>query len=136
MDAGVPTGFFQDHAQVTIIRKVANVVTHPAQLERLPLHALAHHMLDLGENAPGEGGPKLVQILHQGVDGEHIHAIAHVDRDGQSIFAGQGWAAAPIERAILDIIVDQEGVVEQFDRDSGGQDTAHAAAKCQASGDT
>jgi hypothetical protein len=62
-------------------------------------------MLDLAQNTPGELGAENHEVFHERLDAEHIHRIADVYCDGETVLRGEGRRASAVLTLILDIIV-------------------------------
>ena len=55
-------------------------------------------------------------VAHKRTDRKHVHCIADVNSNRHAMFSVDRWQAAAKLAAVLDVVVDQKGIVKQLDR--------------------
>src|SRR5262249_35795156 len=127
-DHRVPARFLVRHANVVAIAEVEAAVGDPPELDRLALDGLAGHPLDLAEDLQRLTDADDLRVLEQDLHGQHVGSIADVHRDGHPVRLEQRHLAPAELGAVLDVVVDEEGVVEQLESSGGEQRLLGAAA--------
>jgi hypothetical protein len=92
-------------------------------------------VLRLVEHPVRQIGAQDGDVLDQRADRQDVHRIADVDGDGQALLHVHRRLVAPVEAAVLDVVMDEEGVVQQLDRHRGRQRLLDRAAEGTAGGD-
>jgi hypothetical protein len=137
-DHGVPAGLLVGHADVVAIAEVESPLGDPPELDRLPFHRLARHALDLAEDQQRLAHADRSRVAEQQVEREDVRGVADVDRHRHAMGLEQRHLAAPELRAVLDVIVHEEGVVEELERGRRQQRLlrapAHRATRREAGG--
>src|ERR1700737_1555588 len=73
-------------------------------------------------------------VLHEPLHREQVRRVAHVHRDADAVLAMNRRALATALAAVLEIVMDQESVVKELDRDGRRECLALAPAERTASG--
>src|SRR5205823_3557093 len=122
-DGRVPARLLEDHLEVVRLGELGRVVPPPAELDRLALDRLARHALGLLEDAHGEPGAEPQAVVQEGAEPEKRERVADVHRERDAMERVERRPTAPLVALVLDVVVDEEGVVEELERDR----RAHAA---------
>ena len=80
-------------------------------------------------------GPQDAHIFHERPNAQDIHGIAHVHGDGNAVLDVQGGLSPAVFAAVLHVIVDEKGVVKDFDGHGGIEGEFGLSAKGPAGGD-
>ena len=118
--SGIPPRLAHDHCVVLLAgRKV--VLRDPTDIERLPLEGARHHGGEVSMHSQGEFWSKGFVIIKQGHVDEAVHRVPRVERKRNSVDAVQCGLPPSSVRAVLDVIVDERELVEQFQRNRRSQ---------------
>src|SRR5436189_3632177 len=120
-DGRVPARLLEDHLEVVRLGELGRVVPPPAELDRLALDRLARHALGLLEDAHGEPGAEPQAVVHEGAEPEERERVADVHGERDAMERVQRRATAPLVALVLDVVMDEEGVVEELERDRRAQ---------------
>ena len=107
----------------------------PLQLERLAIHRLPGHVCDGPQDAQGRPEPDALDVVEQWLQRHRQHGITHVDGDGDAVVDVQRRLATTPPRLVLDVVMDEKGVVIQLQRRGGRQHRLKVAAEPQAGRD-
>jgi hypothetical protein len=112
----VPAGLLHDQVEVVVRRQVGAAIPLPSQLARLAVDCLAGHEVELRPDPCGEPPPEQALVVSEGTEREHGEPVARVDREGPAVPAVQRGLPPPQVTVVLDVVMDEEGGVEQLDR--------------------
>src|SRR5579872_3751321 len=139
-DDGVPARLLIRHAHVVTVGEIERFVRDPRQLDGLPFGRFTRHALHFAEDEERFPNADSLRVSKQRLDCEHVGRVAHVDRNRDALLAGHRHSAATELRGIFDVVVDEEGVVEELQgrrREQGlFRATARRAARGEADGRT
>ena len=111
------------------------LLTDPLELERLALDRPPGHMGDGPQDAQGRPETDALDVVEKRLQREREHRVADVDRDRDAMVDVQrGLATAP-PGFVLDVVVDEEGVVVELQRRRRRQDRLEVAAEPEAGRD-
>ena len=135
-DERVPAGLLVDHRRGSRRRRAARRWTgsSPSSM-RLALDRLPGHPGDRPQDAQRRPEADQLDVVEQRLQRERQHRVADVDRDRNAVVDVQRGPAAAHHRLVLDVVVDEEGVVVELQRGRGRQDGLDAAAEPPACGD-
>ena len=134
-DERVPAGLQLHHGEVVGVVELPGVGPDPVQLDGLALDGSAGHPGDRLQDAQSRPKAHPLHVVQERLQRQRQHRVAHVDRDRNAVVHVQGGPAAAQQRLVLDIVVDEEGVVVELQRGRGRQDRLDPAAQTQAGGD-
>src|SRR5689334_9634155 len=116
----VPARLLSDELEIVAGLEVHDVVRPPAEFGGLALDRAGEHVNELVGHSLGQPGTER-SAVPQRFHGEHGQGVPHVDGDRRAVRAMQRRLPAPLQAAVLDVIVDEERVVGQLDGDRGTQ---------------
>ena len=122
-------------SRIVVLGQLKDVVARPTELERLALDRLQDKVLRLVEDPVCELSTQDPNVLGQRADADGIHRVADVDGDRDALLDIQRRAVAAVQAPVLDVVVDEEGVVQQLDRHGRRQCLLDRATKGTAGGD-
>jgi hypothetical protein len=131
-DERVPAGLQLDHLEVVGVPELPGVGPDPLQLDGLALDGQAGHAGDGPKNAQRGTESDALDVVQEGLQRQRQHGVAHVDGDRDAVVDVEGRPAAAQDRLVLDVVVDQEGVVVQLQRRRGREDGFEPPAQAQA----
>ena len=86
-------------------------------------------MRDGPQDAQRRSEPDALDVVEQRLQRKREHGVADVDGDRDAVIDVQRGLAAAHPRFILDVVVDEEGVVVELERRRGRQDRLEVAAE-------
>src|SRR5262249_17872164 len=114
---------------------VDRVVAPPAELDRLALDRLARSALRLLHEADGETRAEPAAVVEERAERGQRETIAHVHRDRGAVRGVERRVAASRLALVLDVVVDEEGVVQQLERGGGPERILGRGAEDAGGGD-
>ncbi len=117
----VPARLLDDHVEVVVGRQVGAALPLPAQLPRLPVDRLPGHEVELRPDLGGQPVPQPVLVVPQRAQREDGEPVAGVHRECPTVPAVERRPTSPQLTVVLDVVVDEEGGVEELDRRGGRQ---------------
>ena len=66
-------------------------------------------------------GPSAMAVVEQRAQRENVERVADVDGDRCAVQDVERRASATLEALVLDVVVHEEGVVEELERDGGAE---------------
>src|ERR1700756_5292371 len=95
---------------------------------------MSHHLLGFLEHPPAQLWTEDATVLHKALQRHKVGRIAYVDRDGDTVLSVKSWSATAVFAVILDVAMDEKGVVEQLDRHCGFECLTRTTSERSASG--
>ena len=121
--------------EVVGVVELPGVGPDPVEFDGLTVDGLPGHVGDGPQDAQGRSEPDAFDIVEQWLQRERQHGVTDVDGDRDAVIDVQrGFAATP-PGFVLDVVVDEEGVVVQLERRRGRQDRLEVAAEPEADRD-
>ena len=130
----VPARLVHDQVEVVLGLQRGHAVVAPAELGGLALERAQGHRVELRQHPVAEVLAEPPGMAAQHAVGQHGQSVARVQRQPQSVLGDQRRAPAAALGAVDDVVVDEEGVVQQLDRHGDGQRVAVVAAEGAARG--
>src|SRR5208337_855841 len=129
MDEAVPAGLLQGHPQIVGRTDREYVVTDPAKLHRLAFKRLGDQMIELVQHAPGAFRAESRKVAPEQAKHVRHHRVAYVDREGGAQLGMKARNTPPAFALVLDVVVDEKGVMQQLERGGGRQRVFQSAAE-------
>ena len=101
-----------DQVEVVIGGQVADAVAAPAELARLPLDRSPRHQLELVCHPGREPAAEEPAVVAQRGPRQDDERVAGIDRERDAVLEVEGRVSPAQQARILDVVVDEEGVVE------------------------
>src|SRR6185437_14347593 len=97
--------------------EIDGVVAAPAELDGLALDGFARHALSLLQHPERPPRPQLLEVADEGTNTQHGERVAHVDGDGDAVELVERRLATSDLALVLDLVVNEERVVQDLERD-------------------
>src|SRR6478735_12707348 len=123
-----------NESKILLIRERPGPVPDHLELQRLPFGRLPRHASDALQDAEGLTERQDASVLEQRLEGEGQHRVADVHRNWHAMEAMQRRTRAASLGSVLHVVMDQEGVVIEFQDGSRRQHGAKVGAKRPAYG--
>ena len=135
-DERVPAGLQLDHARGSRRRRAARRWTGPSPSSTAWPSTVRRVMSGDGpQDAQCRPEADAFDVVEQRLQRQRHHRVADVDRDRDAVVDVQRRPAAAQQRLVLDVVVDEEGVVVELERRGGRQHGVEVTAEPEARGD-
>ena len=116
MDDGEPRRLLQHHGEIVLVLELHHVVAPPAKLHRLPFGGLSRHALGVEEDVERELRAEGLPVVEERTQAQEKHRVAGVQRERNAVERMERGLAAPHFALVLDVVMNEEGVVQKLDR--------------------
>src|SRR5580698_5506638 len=114
MNGRKPAGLLHNHVQIISITQLKYIFPDPAEFDRLPFQRVPGDSFHFSQDAQAEYASDQAYIIKQRSKAEKEERITGIDRKRNAVQHVQCGTPAPGRTAVLDVVVNQHGVVKQF----------------------